>query len=808
MIKNFFINTVRNLRKQSAYILLNLSGLAIGLASFLFILMYVLHELSYDKFHNNYEIIYRVKVVGRMAGSELDQAVTCAPLAKTLMKDYPEISMATRVTRMGDWLLQFGENRFNEHGVLFVDSTFFNVFNFKLIKGDPRSALARPKSMILTEKYARKYFGSLDPIGQRIIVEADTILYTVTGVVKDVPDNSHLKFDILASMSSFPGMANSEFWVNNNFYTYFVVRDGISINNLEKKFGDMVTNYVGPQVKQILGISMEDFKKSGNDYGFRIEALKDIHLKGAPQYNLEPMGSPSTVYIFTVIGILVLVIAIINYVNLATARSVSRAREVGVRKVSGAHKSGLIFQFLGESVLISAVAGLIAIILLYVFIPYFNNLLGMDLTAGSLSPLASVLALTGLIILVGLTAGFYPAFVLASFNPVAVLRGSMNPGSISKNLRTIMVVLQFTVSICIIIGSMIVYRQLDHMTTKDIGFRKENLLILSRTDAFNGQYEAFREQVLKLPGVEGVGFSRAIPGTSFNYNTHFKDNDPEKNTYLLNSTNVSFDFPKTLGVQLAQGRFFSREFGTDSNAVMINEAAVRSLGLSNPIGENILIPSGPRQFQKLMIIGVMKDFNIESMHKAITPVIFYVLRKGGGDQYGTIRLTGKDIQGTINGIGKIWANFAPRQPFQYDFFSDRWEHLYLSELKTARIFVIFSFLTIFIAILGLFGLITYITNKRTKEIGIRKTYGASVLSVLGLISGEVMLLILISSVIASPLALFGAKYWLESFADKIRISPVIFIAAAFIAMTIGWLSISFQTIRAARRNPASAVRNE
>lgn len=794
------------MRKQRGHVLLNIGGLAIGLTSFLFIILYVFHEFSYDRFHKNYGNIYSLKVVGRLAGGVLDQAVTAAPMAQAMLNDYPEVLQATRVTQLGAWLIIFGDNKFNEDGVLFADSTFFNVFDFKLIKGDPKSALVRPRSMVLTERYAKKYFGNQDPMGQKMIVEADTILYTVTGVVRDVPDNSHLKFDMLASMSTYPGNANNQNWLNHNFYTYIVVKDGTDITALQNKFQGMVTKYVGPQIQQVLGYTIADFMKAGNDFRYVMEPLKDLHLKGATQYNLEPLGSLSTVYIFTVIAILILVIAVINYVNLATAKSVGRAKEVGVRKVAGANKTGLMTQFLGESLIIVTIAAIFAVLLVYALTPSFNQLIGKVLSIGLLDNIIGVLSLVALIFIVGLAAGFYPAFILASFNPVEVLKGTLNPGSMSKRLRGLLVVLQFTISIVIIIGSIIVYNQLNFMTKKDLGFKKENLIVIRRPDAFYRQLETFRDQLLQLPGVEKVGFSNQVPGGNFNNNAFLNDDDPEKKTYLIQQAQVSLDFPQALGVQLLEGRFFSREYSTDSSAILINETAVKSLGLKDPVGKNILQPRGPGQFRKLKIIGVMKDFNITSMHKAIDPVCFIVMAPGGGDQFATVRLTGKDVNGTIRAIGQKWETFTTKQPFQYDFFTDSWDHLYTAELKTGKIFILFSFLAIFIACIGLLGLITFITNKRTKEIGIRKTYGASVQIVLSLLSKEVVYLILIASLIAYPIAWFGSRYWLDSFADKIKVNPLIFVTATVVALIIGWLSISYQTIKAASYNPANALR--
>ena len=808
MLKNFFINGLRYIRKQPGYIALNIGGLAVGITSFIFITLYVIHELSYDRFHKNYENIYRVKVVGRMSGGEIDQAITAAPMAQAMLNDYPEIVKATRVTEMGAWLIRFGDKKFNEDGVIFADSTFFSVLDFKLLQGDPKTALVRPRSMVLTQEFSKKYFGDQDPMGQRISVEEDTILYTVTGVVQDVPDNSHIKFDMLASMSTYPERANNQFWISHNFYTYIEVNEGTEKSKMEEKLQGMVIKYVGPQLQDFLGITVDDFRKAGNDFKYILEPLKDIHLKGASQYNLEPPGSLSTVYIFIVIALMILVIAVINYVNLATAKSAGRAKEVGIKKVAGVNKSGLVLQFLGESVLIVTIAAFLSVLMVYVLSPYFNQLIDKEISVSLLYSLKGIIFIVLLILVVGISAGFYPAFVLASFNPVEVLKGTLNPGSMSRTLRGILVVFQFTVSIIIIIGSIIVYNQLNFMTGKDLGFKKDNLIIIRRPDAFYRQLEPFRTQLLQIPGVEKAGFSWALPGTSFSNNGFLKDDDPEKNTFLINQAGVSLDFPQALGVQLVEGRFFSRDYGNDSLAILINETAVKSLGLKDPVGKYILEPRGPQQFRKLQIVGVMKDFFIESMHKAITPVCFTVMGPGGGDKFATVRLSGNDVSGTIKAIEKTWQTFTAKQPFQYEFFTDTWNNLYSAEMKTGRIFIIFSVLAIFIACLGLIGLVTYVTNKRTREIGIRKTYGASIRIVLSLLSKEVVYLILVSSLIAYPVAYFGSRYWLEGFASKVNINPVIFLLATLITLSIGWISISYQTIKAANYNPANALRIE
>src|SRR5664279_1342631 len=805
MLRSFFINAIRNMKKHSGYLILNITGLTIGLTSFLLITIYVLNELSFDRFHKNYENIYRIKVKGLMAGATLDQAITAAPMAQAILADYAEISHAVRINRSGAWLVKYGETRFNEDGVLFADSSFFSVFDFKLLRGDPKTALANPRSMILTEKFAKKYFGNEDPMGKRISLEADTNLYTITGVIQNIPANSHFRFDMLGSLNSL-GDSRSMEWLSHNYYTYIVLKEGIKKSAMEAKFPEVVLKYVGPQIKKYIGITIEDFQKAGNQFGYELEPLKDIHLKGAPQYQLEPSGSLTTVYIFAVIALLILIIAIINYINLATAKSAGRAKEVGIRKVSGSDKTGLIFQFVGESIIIVTIAAIIASLLVLILTPSFNHFIGKEISLTLFSGYKGFIGPIALILIVGTAAGAYPAFVLASFNPVNVLKGTLNPGSMSKTLRGILVVFQFTVSIVIIIGAFVVYRQLNFMTSTDMGIEKNNLLVIRRPDALNNKLESFKEQVLQIPGIEKIGNATAIPGTNnFNNNAFFLDNDPTKATFLINQDRVSFGFAEVLGIKLTQGRFLSKEYGTDSTAVLINETAVKFLGLTDPLGKYIMQPDGDGKYRKFRIVGVMKDFNIASLHEKITPVCFTLMR-GNNEGYLCIRLTGKNTQGIIKSVESIWKDFSNRQPFQYSFFAEEFNKNYETELKTGRIFILFSILAIFIACLGLIGLITYMTTVRTREVGIRKTFGATKRIIVTLLSREVLVLILISSLVAYPIAYFGIRFWLNSFAEKITVGPAIYIVASIIGLAIGWISIIYQALKAAALTPAQSLR--
>lgn len=684
------------MRKNSGYLILNLTGLTIGITSFLLIILYVLHELSFDRFHENYENIYRVKITGVMAGSTIDQAVTAAPMAEALLTDYPEIERAVRLFKTGSntWLVKYGEKRFYEEALLFADSSFFNVFDFKLLSGDPKRALVNPKSVVLTETVAKKYFGKEDPLGKRLSLEADSNLYTVTGVVGDIPSNSHFRFDMLCSLVSLPNSRSTN-WIGHSLYTYVVLKNGIEKNVIEAKFPEMLLKYVGPQIKEFLGITIEDFQNAGNQFRYELEPLKDIHLKGATQYPLQVSGSLSNVYIFAVIAVLILVIAIINYINLATAKSSGRAKEVGIRKVSGSGKTGFAYRFIGESLIIVTIAAILASLIVLVATPLFNKLTGNVISIGIFSDYKWFLGLFLLILFVGIAAGSYPAFVLASFNPVEVLKGTLSIGIGSKKLRSILVIFQFSVSIAIIVGAIVIYRQIDFLTSSDMGLDKENLLVIKRSDILGSRIEAFKEQVLQITGVERAANGSSIPGKLYSNNAFVLEGDATKATHLMMQDQVSYGYPEALGIKLAYGRFFSKEYGTDTTAILINETAVKSLGLTDPVGKFILQPAGPGKYVSREIVGIMKDFQIESLHTRIAPVCFTFM-SGNYPGYLCLRLNGKNVTETIRAVETLWSDYSNRQPFQYSFFDEEFNKQYDDELKTGRIFILFSFLAIFI----------------------------------------------------------------------------------------------------------------
>lgn len=806
MLRNLFINSFRYIRKHRGNLILNISGLAIGLTSFFLIMLYVYHELSYDRFNKNYRNIYRIKIVAQLDGSSMDQGVTSSPMARTLLEEYPEVEQATRIHKSGSFLVRNGITRFNEDGILFADSSFFSVFGFKLLRGDPKNVLVNPRSMVLTEDFARKYFGNEDPVGKKLSIESDSILCTVTGIVQNVPANSHMKFDILCSLSSLRYFYSNNEWLSNNVYTYIALREGTNAKKFEARLGELVIKYAGPKIKEVIGVTLEDFQRAGNRFEYKLEPLKDIHMKGAAQQRLEPPGSIMNVCLFAMIAFLILIIAIINYVNLATAQSAGRAKEVGIRKVSGSNRAELIAHFVAESLITTAVAAIIAFLLMLALLPVFNHLTGKEISLNLFSGYRGVFLLLTVIFFTGIAAGSYPAFVLASFNPISVLKGTLNPGSVSKTLRGLLVIFQFTVSIMIIIGATVIHRQLKYVTSYDIGIDKENMIMIRRPDALGNHIFSFREQVLQLPGVKKAALTTALPGKRFNYTAILLDDDPSKKTNMVNEAIVSYGFPEALGIKLTEGRFFSEDYGNDTMSVVINEATVKLLKLKDPLGKYILRPTGGGRTDRLRIVGVMKDFNIESLHSGISPVCLTFMR-GNDDGYFCVRLNGRNERETISSIEKLWNSYSGGQPFKYSFFADELNRLYESEFKAGRIFVMFAFLALFIACLGLIGLITYMTAIRTREVGIRKTFGASGSSIVTLFSREVVTLIIVSSVIAYPVTWFGIRTWLESFAEKIRISPFVFIFATIVALAIGWLSISYRALKAAVQNPAEAMKN-
>ncbi len=800
MLKNYLKIAVRNLLKYRAYSLINILGLAIGIAACILIMLYVGNEWSYDKFNKNYEQIYRVQAEGKIEGRELNMPETPAPLGATLVSEFPDVIQYTRIMPTANMLIRYKHKVFNETRFFWADSTLFDVFTMPFIEGNPKTALSQPHTVVLTESLAKKYFGSEDPM-DKIMNFEDGTPYTVKGVIKDCPPNSHFKYDMFASMSS-ASFGNSKFWFNNNFYTYIVLRKGSSIAKLESKMPGLIKKYGGQQLYQAMGIHFDDWKKRGNSYTFYYIPLTSIHLYSHLDHELEPNGDIKYIYIFSIIALFILLIACINFMNLSTARSSTRSKEVGIRKVLGSNKTQLVKQFLAESFLLTSISVLVAITFVELLLPAFNSLSGKHLHTSYFNNWLVIPALIATVIIVGIIAGSYPSFFLSSFKPVKVLKGKA-AGNKGNFLRSGLVVFQFAISIVLFIGTFIVYSQLKYIQNTKLGFDKNHILVIQRAWALENHAQAFKEELMKNPGITDASNSNDMPGKPFSQTIFEAENVPGAREYLMSYMSSDYDFIKTMNIKIKEGRYFSRRFPSDTLAVVLNESAVKAFGFNNPIGKRIYVVG---RNIPLTIIGVLDDFHYESLHQKIRPLIISLGL--GQTPYLPVKLKTADISSALSFIKNEWKKFVPGKPFEYYFLDEDINRLYLSEQKTGELFTAFSILAIFIACLGLFGLAAFTAERRTKEIGIRKALGSSVTGIIVLLSKEFTKWVLIANIIAWPAAYYFMNNWLKDFAYRININLWIFITSGVLALIIALSTVSIHAVKAARANPVKSLRYE
>jgi len=807
MLINYIKIALRNIFKHKSYSFINILGLAIGTACSILIGIFVIHELSYDKFHENADQMYRVWLKGRMGDNEIEGPTSCPPMAFIVVDEFPEVLQATRIQGKMSRLVNYEENRFNEDGIILADSTFFDVFTFPLIRGNPKTALAAPFKIVISEEMAEKYFGDDDPMGKSLRFDDDTTWVEITGIMKNVPSNSHFHFDFVGSLSSLEDSRNP-FWLSNNYQTYFVLQEGADYKELNEKFIPLLEKYAGPQLEQITGASFEEFLERGNELGYYLQALKEIHLHSDSAYDFEANGDILYVYIFSIVSIFILLIACINFMNLATARSASRSKEVGLRKVIGAGKGLLIRQFIGESIFLSFISLILAIIIVILLLPAFNNITGKELTLSYFNPYIIIPVLIGLGIFVGFISGIYPAFILASFKPIAILKGKFTSGSKSSLLRRILVIFQFTISVIIIIGTFVIFSQMKFVKNKDLNFDKKNVLIVQNARVLRTDKEEFQNDIQQYSGVISTSHTTSLPATGFSENGHFLEGRDMSDVFLLSVCWSDPDIFSTLGLSLSDGRFFSRDITSDSSAIVINEAAVKYLGLEDPIGKRLIGPGEtPEQGEYKTIVGVVKDYHFASLHVNIRPQMFEFIRENFGG-YIAVKIQGDNIAETRDYIESKWNEYVHDHPFEYTYLEDDFNNLHDADFRTMKIFISFSVLAVIIACLGLFGLVSYTATQRTKEIGIRKVLGANVQKILVLLSREMVFLILIGFVIASVPAFFWAKGWLQNFEYTSGQNPWIYIITLLLILLIALITVSFQTIRASMANPAESLRYE
>jgi len=806
MFKNYLKVALRNLWKNKAFSAINIIGLASGLAVCLLIVLYVVDELSYDKYNVNADRIYRVDADIYFNNTSAIFAVAPDPLAPALKRDFPEIEEMVRINYQEGILIKKDNRNVQDNHAAFVDSTFFKVFTVPMIAGNPATALREPKSIVIDETTAKKYFNSTDVLGKTLIVDNDNYC-KITGVIKDIPKQSHFHFHFIR-----PKTSNvNDSWLSNNTYNYVMVRPGVTKEKLQKDVNATINNYLGKELQDQLHASLKDLENKGNHFIYYATPLTDIHLHSDKSYEMEANGDIGTVYIFSVVAIFILLIACVNFMNLSTARSANRAKEVGIRKVAGSLRSHLITQFLTESVLLSFFSLVLAILMALLLLPLFNQLAAKGMSVGTLFSTWLFPVMLTLVLLVGCIAGSYPAFYLSSFQPIDVLKGKIAKGFKSSWLRSGLVVFQFFISIILIIGTIVIYNQLDYIQSRKIGYNRDEVLVLHNAWYLDKQIHAFRNELLNIPGISNATITGDLPtNNSFDNEGWFRDAgmDPSRAVVLTNFY-VDENYVPTLGMEIAQGRNFSKDFPSDSMGVILNEAAVKLLGFKDPFKEKLYRPdfsSGSMNGAVgYHIVGVVKDFNFSSMHQNVGPLIIQL-----GDNWGSIALRAntKNISSVINTIKTRWNTTSSGQPFNYTFMNDDFNKIYTAEQQTGKLSVTFAVFAIFIGCLGLFGLVTYAAEQRTKEIGVRKVLGASVSTIVAMLSKDFAKLVLIASLISFPVAWWAMHMWLQRFAFRINISWWIFVVADIIAIIIALLTISFQAIKAAVANPVKSLRTE
>ncbi|MGZ3872932.1 MAG: ABC transporter permease [Mucilaginibacter sp.] len=807
MFKNYFKIAFRSLWRNKSFTAINIFGLAIGLAVCLLITLFVFDELNYDKYNINAGRIYRVNTDIKINGSIFADRETAAPMAAALMGECPKVEQATRLKYEGKTLVRKGTETFTEDGCFYADANIFKVFTVPFIKGDPKTALVEPRSLVISEQIARKYFNSTDVVGKTLRLD-NTTYYKITAVIKNPPVLAHIHFNMLRSMAGFEPARKTE-WTSANFATYVLAREGATQEDLDSYLKQAAKKYAEPELVQYLHSSIADLEGRGDHFRFVTIPLTKIHLYSTLPNELEPSGNIQYVYIFIIIAIFILLIACVNFMNLSTARSAGRAREVGVRKVLGSDKASLVYQFLTESVLTSFVALAIALFAAALLLPYFNQLSGKHITLDLLKSVWIAPGLLVITIIIGLMAGLYPAFFMSAFQPVEVLKGKIAAGFKGGWLRNSLVVFQFVTVIILIVGTLVIYSQLNYIRNKKLGYNREQVLVLQNTGALYLQAKAFKQEVLALPGVESATMTRYLPTiTNENANAYAKEEDAgAKHAITIENWFVDEDYVPTLGMQMLRGRNFEKDNITDSAAVIVNETAAAMLGYQNPLDKKIF-EVGSDHHLPLNIIGVVKDFNFGSLRNKIRPLI---LRLGNERGMMAFRVSTKNLPSLISQVKKLYHSTNAEmagQPFSYSFMDDDFNHLYRSEQNTGKIFMSFAFFAILIACLGLFGLVTYAAEQRTREIGIRKVLGASVANIVNMLSGDFLKLVAIAAVVAFPIAWYAMNSWLQGFAFRTNISWWVFAVAGLLAVFITITTVSFRAIKAALMNPVKSLKTE
>lgn len=803
MFKSYLKTILRNLLKNKVFSFVNIAGLAIGVACFILIALFVSDELSYDSYNKNADRIYRINSHYKIGGNRFNLANSPVPMAGVLQSEYPEIQSAVRIFRGENIYVKKDDEFIKEENFFYADSTMFDIFTIEFVSGNPSTALLQPNSVVLTTKSAEKYFSSENPLGKSITL-SDGRDFQVTGVVKPVPGNSHFEFDFLASYSSLPESKETN-WFGHFVHTYVMTRKAITAEQLNGKINSVTEKHTGPIIQAAFGLSYREFMDRGNDFSFVFVPLREIHLYSDVFNEIKETGSIDTLYLFSAIAIFILVIACINFINLSTAKSTKRANEIGVRKVLGSGRLQLIQQFLTESILFCLIAVLAAAAIVEYTLPWFNELTDKKLSL-ELGNLFTVPALLIFTIVLGIAAGLYPALLLSSYKPVSILKSNTVSGSRSGNLRKGLVVFQFATSIILFIGTFIIYNQMHYIQNKNLGFNKDQVIVIKNADDLGKQQFAFANTIKGNSNILDASLSQGLQDhqlTAEVFRKEGTDNENETIVYIP----VDYDFLNTYQIKLKEGRFFSRDITTDSSAIILNEAAVKKLEYTDPLNKRLLYNLGESWTESLRIIGVVKDFHVQSLKDEIRPAAFVLLNEPVAN-FLSVKISTHNISETVQYLSSEWRKFGQLKPMEYSFFDEFFAEEYKTEIQSEKVFIIFAILAIVIACLGLFGLATFTAEQKTKEIGIRKVLGASTFDIMSMLTKEFLILVAIANIIAWPAAYFIMNHWLERFVYRTDIGPWVFVLAGTSVLMIAVLTVVYRSIKAASSDPVKNLKYE
>lgn len=807
MVKNFLLIALRFMSRQRGFSVINISGLTLGITCSLLILLYVQDELSFDRFNVDYDRIYRVGFQGKLQGKQVRSTLTAFPLSKTLRSEWADVEASTRLVKWATFPVNYQGKAFTEEYLLLADRNFFRFFSFELIEGHPDSVLNGSRKIVISESAAKRYFdykgaGDKSPIGQTLYI-AQGYEVKVSGIAKDAPANGHFHYSLVLSLDSWD-IANNDDWISTQVLTYFKLREGSATNDLDKKINQLLSYKLNNELQQVRKLTLQEFKEQGNELSYFIQPLSDVYLKSSLKDELEANGSIQYIYLFACIAAFIIVLACINFMNLTTAQSASRAKEVAVRKAVGAQNNRLVFQFLLESYFYVIIAVLIAFFLLLILLQPFNYFTGKQLAFSTLLEPQFLIGLSAFVVITGLMAGSYPSFYLTHYSPIEVLKGNLRARLRTYGIRNVLVVFQFFISATLIIATMVVYKQLDYVQRANLGFNKKNVINLLHTRNLGANGIAFKKDLLKLNAVASASYCNRLP-PNIDWQSIFRKTETDRD-FLFAVYEMDYEHLKTMGFPMLQGRFFSRSFPGDTATVILNETAAEKLGIQvvdkQPIFSGYDQPNG----RVREVIGIIKDFNFQSLKDPIQPLAIVLGNEPNWEM--AIRLKDNVGEESVDEIRKLYKKYAPDAPFEYTFLEENFEQKVERERMIGLLFMLFTVLAILVACLGLFGLATFTAEQQKKAIGIRKVLGATIPDIVRMLNRDFLKLVLIANVIAWPISWWIMSQWLDQFAFHIALPWYIFVLSGAVTVLIAFFSVSFQALKAASGNPVNSLRNE